>query len=65
MTGGRDGKTVLFDLQNKQIVKKIDATDSKKPGVVTVSKFVPGQDTLFALIGSSDSNAGIWSLDYS
>ena len=27
LSGGRDGKAVLFDIQTKKIVKKIDASD--------------------------------------
>ena len=44
-------------------MKKIEVSDSKKKGVVQVAKFIPGQESFYALFGSSDSSAGIWSLD--
>lgn len=53
ITGGKDSRVVLFDKEEKRIVKRIEAFDIKKKGNssgVTVSKFVPGQKDLYAIL---------------
>jgi hypothetical protein len=43
LSGGKDGKAVLFNREQGKIVKKIEgANDPKKKGAITVSRFVPG-----------------------
>eukprot|EP00347_Sterkiella_histriomuscorum_P009835 403339693 len=64
LSGGRDSKAILFDRKEGQIIKKIDVFDQKKKPGVTVAKFVPGQNDLYSIFGSSDGHAGVWLLDY-
>lgn len=54
MTGGRDSKVVLYDKKEGKIAIRVDPISSKKKGnhSIGVSKFLPGQDDLYAFIGS-------------
>jgi hypothetical protein len=40
---GKDKKAILFDIEQKKVVKKLDVLDAKSKSSLTVSKFVPGQ----------------------
>ena len=66
ISGGKDSKVVLLDHNSSSVVKKFEPFESKKKGPVgiSVARFVPGQNDLYGIFGSTDGQAGLWQLDF-
>ena len=54
LSGGRDSRAILFDRKEGKKLFAINPFDSKKQPAVTLTKFVPGQQDVYALLGSAD-----------
>jgi hypothetical protein len=54
----------LFDKDQQKIIKKVEPLSKKSKHALTVAKFAPGLNELYALVGCTDSTANLYQLDH-
>ena len=57
---GKDQQVVLFDKDQQKVIKKIEPLTKKSKAALTVAKFAPGLNELYAIVGCTDSTASLW-----
>lgn len=61
---GKDQQVILFDKDQQKVIKKIEPLPKKSKAALTVAKFAPGLNELFAVVGCTDSTASLWQLEH-